>query len=157
MKAELDKAATAAEPTEPAPTPIEGGDGAATDTRPAAESRVDDPPTSEEGRERWYQDRLGWAVTGAGAIGLGVSVGLVVSGRSLDTQANAEDQQAERRALRDKASTRMLTGTIAGGLGAVALGVGVVMLARTPARTESRSVGLVPLSDGAAILVRGSF
>lgn len=157
MKAELDKAATSAPPTEPAPTSIEGGEGPATRARPAAEQPSDNPRSSEEKRPRWYQDRLGWAVTNAGAVGLGLSVGLVVSGRSLDTQANTEDQQAERRALRDRASTRMLMGGIAGGIGAVALGVGVVMLARTPADTERRSVGLIPLSDGAAILVRGSF
>jgi tetratricopeptide (TPR) repeat protein len=157
MKAELDKAATAAQPTEPAPTPIEGGNSTAADSQRSAEPRVADPRPSDAGRERWYQDRLGWAVTGAGAVGLGLSVSLVMSGRSLDTQANAQDQQAERRALREKASTRMLMGGIAGGIGAIALGVGAVMLARTPAHTESRSVGLIPLSDGAAILVRGSF
>ena len=86
-----------------------------------ADAHLDDGP-------RWYSDRWGWALTGAGAVVTGVGVGLIVSGRDLQDRANAEDRQAERRDLRDRASTRLWLGSAAAVVGVAALGAGITKL-----------------------------
>jgi tetratricopeptide (TPR) repeat protein len=149
MRAELDKAATTASPTEPAPTPIQ-------DATPSAHEptrEVAPQPSSTQ----WYQDRLGWVLVGAGLVGGATSTALVLSGRSLDDEANTEDGQTRRRNLRDRASTRMLAGGIAAGASATVLAIGIVKLVRTPTPTVEERIGLVVDGDGVSFLVRGSF
>jgi len=151
MNADLERPPAAPPPTEPAATaPTEPA--AATSGQAQAER-----PVRAEVRERWYRDRIGWALAGVGAVSLGISGGLILSGRSLDNQANAEDAQADRKSLRDRASTRMLAGGIAGSIGAVVLTVGIVKLVKLPGGGRESAVSIVPTIGGASWVVEGRF
>lgn len=108
--------------------------------------------------EPWYADGLGWGLTGVGAIGAGVSIGLLVSAKGLDDDANAEEQQSVRDDLRERASDRRLIGTIVGVAGGAALITGIVKLAIAPKDRERTVTASWNVSfDRSGIFVMGRF
>lgn len=145
MRAEMDKAATLAEPTAPAPAPMrDRAEGA-----PPGGAHRNASPT-------WYQDRGGWILAGVGIATVATGAGFLVSGRSLANQANREPNQRERLSLRDDSSFRTKIGAVAGGVGLAVLGAGVIKLILTPGaarRGESIQVSVAPRW----IAIQGSF
>jgi hypothetical protein len=100
--------------------------------------RSPDPVTSDDGPPRWYSDRWGWAIAGAGVVATGAGVGLLLNAGSIQDDADSEPRQAERRDLRDKADTRLWISSGVAAVGVGVLAVGVVKLVRTDgASTES--------------------
>jgi len=76
---------------------------------------------------RWYSDRAGAALVGAGLLGVGAGVALLSSARSLDDQARAaHDRYDTAAALRDRAERRWAwgVGTIVAGSALLATGIG---------------------------------
>jgi tetratricopeptide (TPR) repeat protein len=137
MRSELDKAAMTQQPTEPAPEPV-----------PASTT-----PSSDAA---WYSDAMGWGLTAAGAVGLGVAGGLFLSASNLDDDANQNPIQRERDDLYDQASRRRLVGTIVGIGGAGLLVTGVIKLAITPTGARSATSWNLGVS-GNGVMVFGRF
>lgn len=133
MKAELEKKAMTAPPTEAAQTTPD----APTSAAPPAEEeeRTDDAPVEHE---RWYADGLGWGLTGVGVAGLAISGGLFLNASNLRDDANATADQREQNALHDKADSRALFGTVIGIGGAGLLVSGIVKLAIHSDSTQQR-------------------
>ena len=98
MKAELDKKAMTQQPTEPAPLPS---------------SPARDAPAPSHG-EVWYDDTWGWALSGAGVVGVAVGGGLLANAASLNGNANMTTNQQERDRLRDQEHNRNVLGAITG-------------------------------------------
>jgi hypothetical protein len=149
MRAELDKAASLAEPNAPAPAALRAP------TQPADGGQVGPQPDGL--RDSWYSDRIGWAATGTGVMAIGLGLALRSNGASLHDRANdPELPQSERMDLRDRASSRNTGGSIAIGMGAALAVAGVIKLALTdePGPAD-RPVG-VSLSPG-GITVAGRF
>ena len=157
MTAELEQAAAKAPPREPvSPDPPLG------EPRPVA---VRDEPGARESRPTplawrdlpafvarpWYDDSLGWGLTGTGAAVVGVGTFLLLDARGMRTDAASEPREDVRIELREKAGERETWGTVVTATGAVVLISGIVKLAITPdvprmGRTAVRfSPGLVAL------------
>jgi len=134
MRSELDKAATLAEPTGPAPAPIRDDSEPAPRTSRGADSvEVDNPVTGSAGRgAAWYSDRVGWFLVGGGTIAALVGGGFLASGSSLYDEAANEDREGVRANLEDRAAGRVLVGAVAGGVGVAVLAAGLIKLARPP-------------------------
>ncbi len=119
-------------PSGPAPTPSAGAE-----------------PSVTEHDERWYSDRIGWGLVGAGAAGAGISGVLFLSSSSLRDDANMSPIESRREELRDTARTRERIG-LAIGAGGVALMIGgLIKLAIHPgehprARVASWRLGASP-------------
>jgi len=124
MSAELQQSAATQPPTGPAPDGMERADV----TAPIVPA--------------WYEDGVGWAITGGGALAVVTGGLLLVNAAGLDDDADREDRQDVRTALREKADSRRTWGAVVGVAGAVALAVGVVKLAITPDAPAEREPGL---------------
>ena len=145
MKAELDKAATLAEPSAPAPAVLRA--------HPQQGLATGGPPI--DGRP-WHADRVGWFLVGGGAVGVLAGGGLLLNASSLYDQASEEDIQSMAADLRSRGRNRAIVGGILGGVGLGVAVVGVIRLASTSdpdARPTSFQVTVGPTS----FLVRGSF
>jgi tetratricopeptide (TPR) repeat protein len=99
----------------------------------------------------WYNDGVGWALTGGGAIGLGLGGLLLFSAADLENQADATTIQADRRSLQARASTRRIEGGIVGVGGAALLTLGIIKLIIHPEDREEPIVRLGITSNGIAI------
>jgi hypothetical protein len=130
MRGELEKAASTATPTETGPTPIPDR-GEPPSTAPVDIAKPL-PAPAERRTPRWYEDRLAWGLTGVGVIAVGTGTGFLISGASLEEQANGEPLSSERLRLRDASASRVTIGLVVGGAGLAILGAGVVKLALTP-------------------------
>jgi hypothetical protein len=90
-------------------------------------------PEFERGiRSRWYADRTGWILTGAGSTAAAIGLVLLVGAADLHDEADAEDRETVRSDLQNRADTRQrwgATAMVAGGIAAVS---GIVKLALTP-------------------------
>ncbi len=149
MKAELDKAASLAEPNAPAPAPLRGPQQPIAEAQPAG-------TTHEETAPAWYADKLGWALVGGGATAVALGLGLRSSGASLHDEANDPSAtQSERMDLRDRASSRLAIGAIVGGIGG-ALVVGGVIKLSIHDRGRGREHAQVSLTPG-GLVVSGRF
>jgi hypothetical protein len=107
--------------------------------------------------EPWYADGFGWGLTGAGVIGVGVSLGLVISASGLDKDANNETMQEKRDELHERASDRRLVGAVVGIAGGAALVTGIVKLIIRPKdreRTVTTSLGVGVARDGVFVMGR---
>jgi tetratricopeptide (TPR) repeat protein len=139
MKAELDKQAMTQKPVEPAPPPG---------------VRLRDEPVDRA--EPWYQDRWGWALTGAGLAGVAVGGGLLINASNLEADASDATNQQDRERWKDRQRSRATLGTIVG-LGGVSLLVaGVVKLAVYPREQERTARWHVAVS-GNGVMVFGQF
>ena len=146
MKDELAKKAMTQPPIEPAP------DKPPPETGPKTVTIVDRG-------EPWYSDPLGWGLTGAGVVGVGVSLGLIVNAKGLDDDANSEQFQSIRDDLHERASTRRLIGGLVGVIGAAALVTGIVKLVVHP-KDRERTVTTSAVQFGVArdgVFVMGRF
>jgi hypothetical protein len=116
MKAEMDQRAKSTPPTKPAtmqPQPA-----------PALVAHPDVQP--------WYHDAFGWGLAGSGVLVAGIGGALLLDASSLRGEANRTPNQQEQNALKDKADSRALTGTI------LAIGGGALLVTGIEAR-NSRS------------------
>ncbi|MCE9574543.1 MAG: tetratricopeptide repeat protein [Deltaproteobacteria bacterium] len=114
------------------------------------------PSTTTESEPRWYQDRIGWTLLGAGLIGTAVGGSLLLHANTLDDQAGNEPNFDARARLYDRAGTQRTIGvvTLAAG-GAVAV-LAVIKLAHAPHRRPSAlssHVGPGPGTFGLALSV----
>jgi tetratricopeptide (TPR) repeat protein len=147
MKAELDKAATLAEPIAPAPaslrepTPLE---------QPLAKDRPDGAGSP------WHADRVGWVLVGGGVTAALVGGGFLLSGSSLYDQAADEDRQAVANDLEARGDTRVLIGGITGAAGIALLASGVIKLAVTEDRGQRASAIQVSVGPS-SFAISGSF
>ncbi len=147
MKDELAKKAITQPPTDAAP-----------DTNPITPTPAPATLAVVDRAEPWYADGFGWGLTGAGIVGIGVSLGFVISARGLDQDANAETAQEVRDELHERASDRRQIGVVVGIAGGAALVTGVIKLVVRPkdrARTVKTSLGIGVARDG--IFVMGTF
>lgn len=104
----------------------------------------------------WYEDGVGWTITGAGAVAGGVALWLFLDAKSLDDQANTEPNQDMQNTLRNRASDRKLAGSITGVVGAIGFVAGIVKLAIAPsAQTSSTALNVGVSRD--SIFVIGRF
>lgn len=156
MKSELDKKAMTQRPTEAAPSPSSTASAPTVNALPQVPSPQPHLEQAAQSTDAWYQDRVGWGLTGAGVVALAVSGGLLASASSLRSDANAAKVQEDYKQLSDKADTRGLLGTIIGIGGAGLLATGIIKLA---IHTESptRVAGWNVAPSGAGILVFGRF
>lgn len=146
MRSELEKKAMSQPPVDPAPEPK---------PEPVSQPKT---TTIRIPGEPWHRDRLGWAITAAGLVGVGVSSWLLVSANGLDKDSNVQPLQAERQELRDRASSRRTIGTFVGIGGAALLVGGLVKLALHPDdRTETVTTSLNLGIAGDGIFVTGRF
>lgn len=147
MRSELERKAMSQPPTEPAPEP-----------KPAPDPPQPKTTTIKIPGEPWHRDRVGWGLSAAGVVGVGVSSWLFINAKGLDEDSNAEATQGERKDLRDRASSRRLLGTIVGVGGAGLLVAGLVKLALRPddrEQTITTSLNLGITGDG--VFVTGRF
>jgi tetratricopeptide (TPR) repeat protein len=92
--------------------------------------RAPDPPpvviTPPPPPPRWYSDRAGAALVGAGVIGVGVGAALISSARATDAEARGVREYDKVAALRDRAERRWAwgVGTIVAGSALVLAGAG---------------------------------
>jgi len=146
MRAELDKAATFAEPTAPAPAPLHDPKQAST-------------PAAEERRSSFTGRRKGavalWAI---GAVGVGGGIALELSSRSIYDDAESATDNTSRHELTDSANTRRGVAIAASAVGVVAIGTGVYLWVSGSA-AERRAVSVAPLigADNARVVVMGRF
>ncbi len=113
------------EPVTPAPSTTVGP----TTVTPTP-STAEKPMQPGSARSRW-NDPLAWAFTGAGVVGLGAAGLLFWNASSLRDDANHTTTQTEVNALRDRADSRSLAGTIIGVGSGLILIVGIAKLAIT--------------------------
>ena len=151
MRAEMDKAATLAEPTAPAPAPLH-------DLATPASARPQPLPVATDiaVADPWYRDRTGWILAGAGAASLGVGIWSLASASGLRDEADMEPRETRRDELRAQASTRDTIGYVAGAAGIVALGTGVVKLTINPMK-RSAGTGVRVTVGPRWISVQGRF
>ena len=126
---------------------------------PAAPLPIAAPPPHHqpERRERWYADKLGGALLGAGVVLGAVAVVTYASARSdLDGAEDAADYQAHGD-LVDRARGKRMLAVALGAGGAALTGLAIaryVLVRRGPAR---RGVGLAPASGGGLVTWSGRF
>lgn len=156
MKAELDSKAMREPPTDPGPTgePTVPTVTTATPASPPAQP-LPPPAPSQPVAAPWYADAVGWGLVGSGAVGVGVSVGFLVSAASLEDDADTAATQQQYIALRDKADTRRVIGAMIGVGGIALAATGVVKLAIHPKAERSTGVSHIGVSaSGIAIFGR---
>lgn len=121
---------------------------------PSSPAPVPSPRAAAFTREPWHRDHVGLASTSVGVVGVGLGVALLLHASSLEAEANRDDHELRRIALRDRAETRRLTGTIAGIAGAGLIIGGLVKLAIRPVRAaEARPMVGVAVTNNEVIVV----
>jgi len=147
MKSELQRRVPTPPPSETVPQP----------TRPPEEPA---PPkvitTVRVPGEPWHRDQIGWGLTAAGVVGIGACGWLLVDAKGIEDDANAQAIQTARERLRDRASSRRLTGSVVGGVGVAFLVAGIVKLAISPADREEAVTASIGVT-GDSIFVMGRF
>jgi hypothetical protein len=117
MRAEMEQRAKSTPPTEPATM----------QPQPPSPPPQQLPPPHVVAP--WYSDTFGWALASSGLAIAGVGLGLDLSASGLRDDANQTPNQQEQNALRDKADSRALAGTILAIGGGALLVTGIVKLA----------------------------
>jgi tetratricopeptide (TPR) repeat protein len=146
MKSELDKKAMTQKPIEPAPLPTPQS------SLPGSQSNQVRPARTAA----WYEDSVGWVLTGSGVAGLAAGAGLLLDARSLRNDANANPDQRGSEQAHDKASTRSLVGGVIGMAGAGLLVTGLLKLA-IHSQEPSRATGWNISITGNDLMVSGKF
>jgi tetratricopeptide (TPR) repeat protein len=97
-----------------------------TEIQPPAPGPAPPPPAPPR---RWYEDRVGWAVAGGGAVALGVGVGFLIRAGGLSSDAGSAVDQDAARGLVDSARRAQIVGATLAGIGAAAIVAGAVKMA----------------------------
>ncbi len=86
----------------------------------------------EERREKvppqWYEDTVGWVLTGAGVTLMATGVYLLFNASSLEDDIASEPSETRRAQMQDQADTRRFSGYVLGVGGLVGIGVGAATL-----------------------------
>lgn len=91
----------------------------------------------------WYEDKLGWVLTGTGAVAVGASIHLLISSGTRHDEADRETNSIRKAQIRSQADFRRSAGLVIGAIGLVSLGVGTATLIL---HTDGYSQGLVKVS-----------
>lgn len=144
MNAELEQQARTAPPTEPA---------TATSLPPSPTPQNPAQPVDRPESDRWYQDPVGWGLSGTGLVAGVVAGVLFIQAADLRNDADAALSATEANALNDKADTRALAGTITGIAAGALVVTGIVKLAihSTPSAPSSTGLSLGVSSNGLSI------
>jgi hypothetical protein len=113
-------------PTGPTPSVPPGGSAV---TPPRGREVMGSTTPDHQLTSFWYRDPWGWALVGAGALGVGIGVAYLVEGFNLSAQAGQSSNEQEQHNLLDQSSSDKLLGGVLMGVGAIAAGVGVVKFA----------------------------
>ncbi len=90
--------------------------------------------------ERWYHDKIGWAVFATGIITLGGGGYTYQRARQLEDDANAAGDLGERDRLFDESQSSELTSGVLLATGAAITVTGMVLLALTPSNSDTEEV-----------------
>lgn len=153
MRAELDKAATMAEPTAPAPDPLH--DPA---TQAGVAPTVGSPTTGDEQSSFTGRRKAAIALWAVGAVAVGGGVALELASRSTYEDAKAAADNTRRHELTDSANRQRQFGIAASVAGGAAIGVGVYLwISGMP--TGRQAVAVVPIigADDAGVVLTGRF
>jgi hypothetical protein len=156
MKSELDKKAMTQRPTEPAPSPSSAASaptGLPSPLPPSPAARREQP---DQSTNVWYRDGVGWGLTGAGVVGLGVAGGLLIDAASLNSDANAASTESEHARLKDKGHSRSVIGSTIGIVGGGLLVAGIIKLAVHSDRSRPNASWNITTS-GNDVIVVGQF
>lgn len=118
------------------------------------------PPTSTQAPSprsgAWYEDGWGWALSGAGVVGIAGGGALLADAAGINADANMTTNQQERDRLKEKEHSRNVLGVVvgAGGVGLLTLGI-VKLTIRPKERPLSTSWSIAVTGNG--LLVFGRF
>jgi hypothetical protein len=90
----------------------------------------------------WYEDTLGWVLTGGGVAMLATGLYLHLSASSLEDGLDSERNETRRAQIQDRADARRFAGYLLGGAGIAAVGVGAATLV---IHSDGKSSGAVAL------------
>jgi hypothetical protein len=94
-------------------------------------------------RAYWYDDTLGWALTGGSAVIGAAAIYLLISAGTAEDEANREMSETRRAQKLDQAQIRRIGGYVLSGLGLGMLGVGTARLILHTDGETTAQVGLV--------------
>lgn len=159
MQAELDQRAAKQPPTDVITDQPSTGSAVArpeakpliTTTQPTVATPATDPA------ERWYEDTLGWGLSGAGLIATSVGVGFLISGTHLHDEANGMPDQSRSNDLHHTADKRQLIGEIVGAGGLALVITGAIKLAITPSSANHPTTALRLGASARSLFVTGMF
>jgi hypothetical protein len=110
--------------------------------KPEKKVVVPPPPPKKKAKaqERWYHDKLGWAVLATGVATSAGGAGVFLYSGTLEDQANAAGDLGDRDRLFDDAHRYEVTGGVLLATGAGITLAGVVLLALTPTNGDTEAV-----------------
>jgi hypothetical protein len=126
-----------------------------TDRTTASESPSDRGAASHA--HAWYTDPVALGFLGTGLAATGIGAGILVSARSLDSDANHAANYDEALDLNRKAKSRATIGLVTTGAGGALLIGGIVWIALHRNTTESHPVTAWMAPGGGGVAFSGSF
>jgi len=97
---------------------------------PATQPAAVPPPAPPMQEELWYEDWVGWSLTGAGAIGLAVGVGMHLSANGLESDLDTAPE-TDKQGIRDQINSRRTIGNVSLAVGGALFLGGIVKFVLT--------------------------
>lgn len=94
-------------------------------------------------RSYWYEDSLGWGLTGGSVVVGATAIYLLISASTVDDEADREMNETRRAQKRDQAQVRRIGGYVLSGIGLTMLGIGTARLIIHTDAESAAQVGLV--------------
>jgi tetratricopeptide (TPR) repeat protein len=156
MRSQLENKAQSMPPTGPEPSsePPPPTVPRSSPTSSAQAPTVSAPPPIIRS-EAWYEDGWGWALSGAGVVGIAAGGALLADAAGINSDANTTTNQQDRDRLRQQAHTRNVLGVVvgAGGLGLLTLGI-VKLSIHPKERPAITSWNIAVTGSGVSVLGR---
>jgi tetratricopeptide (TPR) repeat protein len=115
------------------------------------------PDTGGSAGRAWYKDPVAIALVGTGAVATGVGAGLLISARSLDSQAKDSKNYFKVMDLSDQAQSRGTLGLITASVGGALVVGGVVWIVTHRGATEQHALTGWLAPGGGGLAVAGAF